>query len=134
MRKAMSAAAVALATVGYWSAPVLAANIVANGDAPATYHHVDWDGKIVAGNYIHALVTEVDPLVATIKFGNYEARLGPEEIKWTRHPSAREFLTVGDIVYVKVDELSGTFSRVSLEQESGVQGALLALDNSTGDV
>ena len=109
-------------------------NIVANGDAPATYHHVDWDGKIVAGNYIHALVTEVDPLVATIKFGNYEARLGPEEIKWTRHPSAREFLTVGDIVYVKVDELSGTFSRVSLEQESGVQGALLALDNSTGDV
>jgi len=32
MRKAMSAAAVALATVGYWSAPVLAANIVANGN------------------------------------------------------------------------------------------------------
>ena len=31
-------------------------------------------------------------------------------------------------------ELNGTASRVSLEQESGVQGALLALDNSTGDV
>jgi penicillin-binding protein 1A len=109
-------------------------NIVANGDSPATYRHVDWDGNIAPGNYIHALVTDVDPLVATIKFGNYEARLGPEEIKWTRHPSAQEFLTRGDIVYVKVDELSGNFSRVSLEQESGVQGALLALDNSTGDV
>jgi penicillin-binding protein 1A len=109
-------------------------NIIANGDTLATYHHVDWDGAIAPGSYVHALVTEVDPLVATIKFGNYEARLGPEEIKWTRHPSAREFLTVGDLVYVKVDELNGTFSRVSLEQESGVQGALLALDNSTGDV
>ncbi len=109
-------------------------NIIANGDTLATYHHVDWDGAIAPGSYVHALVTEVDPLVATIKFGNYEARLGPEEIKWTRHPSAREFLTVGDIVYVKVDELNGAFSRVSLEQESGVQGALLALDNSTGDV
>ncbi len=109
-------------------------NIVANGDSLATYRHVDWDENIGPGSYVHALVTEVDPLVATIKFGNYEARLGPEEIKWTRHPSAREFLTVGDIVYVKVDELNGTFSRVSLEQESGVQGALMALDNSTGDV
>jgi penicillin-binding protein 1A len=109
-------------------------NIVANGDSVATYHHVDWDETIGPGNYVHALVTDVDSLVATIKFGKYEARLGPEEIKWTRHPSAREFLTVGDIVYVKVDELNGTFSRVSLEQESGVQGALLALDNSTGDV
>ncbi len=109
-------------------------NIVANGDSPATYRHVDWDANIVPGNYVHALVTDVEPLVATIKFGNYEARLGPEEIKWTHHPSAREFLTVGDIVYVKVDELNGTFSRVSLEQESGVQGALMALDNSTGDV
>ena len=109
-------------------------NIIANGDSLATYHHVDWDGAIVPGSYVHALVTEVDPLVATIKFGNYEARLGPEEIKWTRHPSAQEFLTVGDIVYVKVEELNGNFSRVSLEQESGVQGALMALDNSTGDV
>ena len=31
-------------------------------------------------------------------------------------------------------ELNGTASRVSLEQESGVQGSLMALDNSTGDV
>ena len=109
-------------------------NVVANGDTLATYHHVDWDGAIVPGSYVHALVTEVDPLVATIKFGNYEARLGPEEIKWTRHTSPQEFLTVGDIVYVKVEELNGNSSRVSLEQESGVQGALMALDNSTGDV
>ena len=46
----------------------------------------------------------------------------------------RTFLTRGDIVLVKVDELNGAQSRVSLEQESGVQGALLALDNSTGDI
>ncbi len=47
---------------------------------------------------------------------------------------AQQFLTPGDLVYVKVDELNGSDSHVSLEQESGVQGALLALDNSTGDV
>jgi penicillin-binding protein 1A len=73
-------------------------------------------------------------MAATVKFANYEARLGPEEIKWTHYKSPKEFLRAGDLVYVKVDELNGSASRVSLEQESGVQGALLALDNSSGDV
>src|SRR6185312_12075463 len=48
--------------------------------------------------------------------------------------SPRDFLTRGDLIYVKVEELNGAQSRVSLEQESGVQGALLALDNSSGDI
>jgi penicillin-binding protein 1A len=109
-------------------------NVVANGDMLATYHHVDWDGTMEPGSYIHAVVTEVEPMAATIKFGNNEARLGPEEIKWTKRTSPKEFLSAGDIVYVKVIDLDGTASRVSLEQESGVQGALMALDNATGDV
>ena len=109
-------------------------NVVANGDSIASYHHVDWDGAIVDGSYVHALVTSVEPMAATIKFANYEARLGPEEIKWTKHTSPEQFLKPGDIVYIKVDELSGTTSHVSLQQESGVQGSLMALDNSSGDV
>ena len=109
-------------------------NVIANGDSLATYHHVDWDSAIRPGRYVHALVTDVEPMAATVKFGSYEARLGPEEIKWTRYKSPEEFLRPGDIVYVKVDALNGTASRVLLEQESGVQGALLALDNSSGDI
>jgi len=109
-------------------------NVVANGESLASYHHVDWDSAIHAGSYVHALVIAVEPMAATVKFANYEARLGPEEIKWTHFKSPKEFLRAGDIVYVKVDELNGAASRVSLEQESGVQGALLALDNSSGDV
>ena len=109
-------------------------NVVANGDSLATYRHVDWDAAIRPGSYVHALVTEVERSAATVRFGNYEARLGPEEFKWTRYKSPQEFLATGDIVYVKVNELNGAASRVSLEQESGAQGALLALDNSSGDV
>ncbi len=109
-------------------------NVVANGDSIATYRHVDWDSNLAPGNYVHALVTEVEPQAATVKFGRYQARLGPAELKWTRYASAQQFLTPGDLVYVKIVELNGSDSHVSLEQESGVQGALLALDNSTGDI
>jgi penicillin-binding protein 1A len=55
-------------------------------------------------------------------------------MKWTRYASPQQFLTPGDLVYVKIVDLNGSDSHVSLEQESGVQGALLALDNSTGDI
>ena len=109
-------------------------NVVANGETLATYRHIDWDGTIETGSYVHALVTDVEPMAATIKFAKYEARLGPEELKWTRHTSPEQILKTGDLVYVKVDELNGTASRVSLQQESGAQGSLMALDNSSGDV
>lgn len=115
-----------------WKGSLL--NIVANGDSHATYHHVDWDAALAPGQYVHALVTEVGPQSATLKFARYQARLGPAEIKWTKYTSPREFLAVGDLVYVKILDLNGDDSHVALEHESGVQGALLALDNSTGDI
>ncbi|HEY4933507.1 MAG TPA: PBP1A family penicillin-binding protein [Terriglobales bacterium] len=115
-----------------WKGSLL--NVVANGESLPAYRHVDWDGDLSASNFVHALVIAVGPQYVTIKFGPYQAELGPAEIKWTRYASPSQFLTRGDLVYVKILELNGTQSRVSLEHESGVQGALLALDNSTGDV
>jgi len=115
-----------------WKGSLL--NIVANGDSIDDYRHADWDNDIAPGSYVHALVTSLSPQYATLKFGRFGAELGANEIKWTRYTSPSQFLTRGDLVYVKVLELNGTQSRVSLEQESGVQGALLAIDNSTGDI
>ena len=115
-----------------WKGSLL--NVIANGQSLAGYRHVDWDIDMEPGSFVHALVTNVGPQYATLKFGSYGAELGPAEIKWTRYTSPQQFLTRGDLVYVRILELNGTQSRVSLEQESGVQGALLALDNSTGDV
>jgi len=115
-----------------WKGSLL--NVVANGESLETYRHVDWDNDIAPGGYVHALVTSVSPQYATLKFGRYGAELGANEIKWTRYTSPGQFLSRGDVVYIKVLELNGTQSRVALEHESGVQGALLALDNSTGDI
>ena len=46
-----------------------------------------------------------------------------------------ESVTPGDICYVKILSLNANGSaRVSLEQDSGAQGALLAIDNATGGI
>ncbi len=99
------------------------------------YDHPDWDEPIHEGSYVHALVTTAYQTHADVKFGRYWATLQPADCAWTGHKSCGEILARGDIVYVKVLSLSpdGT-AHVSLEQDSGAQGALLAIDNATGDV
>jgi len=110
-------------------------NVRAEGQDLDTYKDPDWGHPITPGAYLHALVTEVTSNSAVVKFGPYKALLGPAEIAWTKHKSPLDILTDGDLVYIKIIALGADkTAQVSLEQDSGAQGALLAIDNSTGDV
>lgn len=110
-------------------------NAIAEGTDLDKYEHPDWDKPVTPGAYLHALVTDVSPELAKIKFGSHTAELTPAELKWTGHKTFTEILTRGDVIYVKVLAAPPEGpAKVSLEQDSGTQGALLALDNATGDV
>jgi penicillin-binding protein 1A len=137
---------------GWRSKPV---NVVAEGQSPAQYWDPDWDDEPEVNGYIHALVTRVTTGSATqgkssqrggsssegveIRFGSYTATLAPSDIAfWSGGRAtgkAGDFLHVGDIVYVKVLSLEENGkARVSLEEDSGAEGALVAIDNATGDI
>jgi penicillin-binding protein 1A len=110
-------------------------NVNAGGETLSGYRVPDWDQPILPGSYVHAVVVDVGLQFAKVKLGGYNASLGPAELAWTRKKTARSAFKIGDIVYVKVLWLGPDGSaRVALEQDSGVQGALLAVDNSTGDI
>ncbi|MBS1849439.1 MAG: PBP1A family penicillin-binding protein [Acidobacteria bacterium] len=109
-------------------------NVLASGATLAAYRHPDWDDDAEINGYMHALVTEVSPGSATVKFGKYTAVLGPADAAWATK-SIQDTLKPGDIVYVKVLALGADKkAHVSLEQDSGAQGALVALDNATGAI
>src|SRR4051794_12162131 len=110
-------------------------NVLAAGDNIDTWQHGDWKYAVTVGSYTHAVVTAVSRGSATVKFGHYTAQIGPAAVKWTGHKDPQQILARGDIVYVKITEL-GADNRagVSLEQDSGAQGALIAIDNGTGDI
>jgi penicillin-binding protein 1A len=98
------------------------------------YQHPDWDDEPQANGYVHALVTAVSPSSAAIKFGRYTAAISQADAAWTGRKVV-SILKVGDIVYIKVLSLGPKPKiRVGLEQDSGAQGALVALDNSTGEI
>lgn len=110
-------------------------NILPTGETLEKYHHVDWDHPIVVGSYVHALVADVGLQFAKIKLGRYTASIGPADIAWTKQKLPKTMLAPGDILYVKVLALENDgAAKVSLEQDSGAQGALLAIDNATGDI
>jgi len=110
-------------------------NVLLEGETVNSYQHPDWEEALESGSYTHALVTAVWPWgSATLKIGNYLATLGPPDVAWT-HQKIPQMLNQGDIAYVKILSLdAGGKAKVSLEQDSGAQGALVAIDNATGDI
>jgi len=109
-------------------------NVVADGWEIDKYSHPDWDDEPEIGGYMHALVTAAGPGIATLKFSHYTAALGQADIAWTGQKIGKT-LKAGDICYVKILSLGENgAAKVSLEQDSGAQGALLAIDNATGGI
>jgi len=109
-------------------------NVVAEGSALEKYQHLDWENEPEVNGYIHALVTSSGVGIATLKFGRYSAAIGQADIAWTQG-KMQNLLHPGDICYVKILTLTENgAARVSLEQDSGAQGALVAIDNATGGI
>jgi penicillin-binding protein 1A len=109
-------------------------NALADGVTIEKYAHPDWEDEPEVNGYVHALVTSSGVGVATLKFGRYAAALGQTDVAWTQR-KIPDLLRTGDICYVKILSLSPNgAARVTLEQDSGAQGALVAIDNATGGI
>jgi len=109
-------------------------NVVAEGSTVDKYQHPDWEDEPEVNGYVHALVTSSGIGIATLKFGRYAAALSQADVAWTQG-KIQNLLRTGDICYVKILMLTPNgAARVTLEQDSGAQGALLAIDNATGGI
>jgi penicillin-binding protein 1A len=111
-------------------------NVIAQGRKLDKYEDPDWDEEPEINGYMHALVTQVSPGAAEVRFGRRTATLSQADVAWTKLKlKLPDILHAGDIVYVKILSLdAGGESRVSLEQDSGTEGALVAIDNATGEI
>ena len=117
-------------------------NVIAEGQKLEKYEDPDWDEEPEVNGYTHALVTQVSPAAAEIRFGQHTAMLSPADVAWTStalktklKPKLPDILHPGDVVYIKVLAFdAGGKARVSLEEDSGAEGALVAIDNATGEI
>jgi penicillin-binding protein 1A len=98
-----------------------------------------WNRPMLAGDIVPALVTAVAPKggngSARVRIGMSDVELPKAAFAWTRKTAAGDFLKVGDLVQVEVRAIQGGVPQtLALEQDPVVEGALLAIDNRTGQV
>ena len=112
------------------------ANVLASGGDLELYRHPDWDEPITSGGYVHALVTEVSPRHAIVRIGRRYAELLPGDWIWTQTYSADKLLQRGDIAYVRIEDAAsdGKTMHASLQQDTGAQASLMAVDNNNGEI
>jgi penicillin-binding protein 1A len=118
-----------------WRKP--ARNVVAAGHDLDRFADPRWKRAPVVGHVVPAVVTDHETASGAIslRIDRYRATLARAGYAWTRQRSPR-FLERGDVVEVRItaiDEAKGVMT-VSLEQSPLVEGALVAIDNHTGQV
>ncbi len=109
-------------------------NVAAAGLDMDSYRHPDWTQPVAAGDYIHGMVTEVTKTQVLVKLGRQTAEMTSPDWVWTQN-TGDSFLKVGDLVYVRVEAIEPNgMVHATLEQDTGVQSSLMAVDNSNGEV
>ena len=115
-------------------------NVLSSDVTLDSYRHPDWAVTVGPGDYVHALVTRALPLEIHARIGppgqpGSEVVLLPADWQWTGQRYGDALAKPGDIVYIRLTATTeGAERRASLEQDSGAEGSLLAMDNTSGDI
>ena len=105
------------------------------------------------GGYVQALVTQVTPQYAQVRFAHYTGTIALQDMYWARKPNINQVLgknnrphdvtkvlTKGDIVYVAIKPnveivlKPNTTLPLVLQQVPAMEGAILSMAVKTGDV
>jgi penicillin-binding protein 1A len=111
-------------------------NVLADGQRLDKYRNDRWDRPMVPGDIVPGLVMAVTPTSAQVRVGIYRAELGRGDFAWTRRTAATDLFKPGDLIEVSVtnlNEASRTMG-LALEQTPLVEGALVAIDNRSGQI
>ena len=113
-------------------------NILAEGKSLETFTTERWSEPILAGDIVPAIVTFV-PMTAKenvrVRIGAHDVDLPRTSFAWAGKATAAALFKVGDLIEVNVRALEDKQPTiVQLEQPPAVEGALIAIDNRTGQI
>jgi penicillin-binding protein 1A len=100
-----------------------------------TYTTSRWNRDLAAGDVVPAVVTGVAAAAIEVRVGAWHGTIGRTGYEWTRRaPSA--LVKRGDLIDVRIRKLDPKAATLeaSLEQDPTLQGAVLAVDNHTGQI
>ena len=110
-------------------------NVIKEGQTVEGFRQARWDRAMRDGDVVPAVVAAVDGSLIQLRAGTMRITVDRKGYAWTGRTSPAQLVTRGDLVETRLlkvpDEgpASGT-----LEQPPAVEGAVLAIDNRTGQI
>jgi penicillin-binding protein 1A len=111
-----------------------ARNVLSEGHALDRFTMPRWTQPLLEGDVVPAVVTAATG-TARIRIGAYELDLPASAFAWTRRTSPADLFRIGDLIDVEIRAVrDGVPQAVALEQAPVLEGALVAIDNRTGEI
>ena len=110
-------------------------NVIEQRQTVAGYRNERWKLPMAVDDIVPAVVVSVAPASARLRIDQQMVDLRADGYSWT-HRAPPALVKVGDLIDVRIvkADAAGKLESVALEQTPIVQGALLAIDNHTGQV
>jgi len=92
-----------------------------------------WNRPMSPGEIVPALVVGAEREAIQVRVGERRGGIGRTGYAWTRRSPA-QLVRPGDVVELKIETIDDTSIAGSLDQVPLIEGALLAIDNRTGQI
>jgi penicillin-binding protein 1A len=109
-------------------------NIIAEGQKVDAFKTDRWARRIVEGDIVPAVVRSVSDTTAALRIGDLSADLASAGMRWTNKKLPKDILKAGDLIDVEITKIDGKTATVNLEQTPILEGALVAIDNRSGEI
>jgi penicillin-binding protein 1A len=110
-------------------------NIVSDGHAVETFRHPRWERPMRDGDVVPAVVRSAGPAAIEARAGTVAITIDRKGFAWAAKPG-NQLVTAGDLIEVRLAQIDAAANTAggTLEQPPAVEGAILAIDNRTGQI
>jgi penicillin-binding protein 1A len=109
-------------------------NIIADGQTVETFKTDRWSRRISEGDIVPAVVRGITDTTASLRIAQLSAELTRAGMQWTNKKSPKDILKPGDLIDVQIIKIDGKVATVTLDQTPILEGALVAIDNHSGQI
>jgi len=100
-----------------------------------SYRDSRWPRTVAPGDIVPAVVMSTDATTIKVRVGRLSGTIGRPGFAWTKRIRADELVKAGDLVDVKVTKVGNETSfDADLDQPPAIEGAVIAIDNRTGQI
>ena len=111
-------------------------NVIDEHHTIAGFKHPRWERPLEVGDIVPAVVTGTDATTIRLRAADYAITIDRKGFAWTRKTVPSQLVRAGDLVDAKMLTLDpgARTGTASLDQPPLVEGAVVAIDNHTGQV